>query len=372
MAGFTQHFPNKVFDDIQDAATDCKLFKFPREVLFSGIDDNAWAFIANMGAAPFQLAADLQWLNTTERLGDGMVPFVRWLENAARHTRATCPKGSAVFARYADSLAQVVSGQPPMPDPADLPETKESVIFEDDIMPYPFLLDGYEAGMSVVHLEVPELEGGNPRTTDAGAAIAHRGTGWLFAPNHVMTNHHVVKARDGNAQPTQADFLAQGLKTKVTFDYNSDTASGTVVPVETVEAWNADLDYAILRLAGNAGYPALPRIEGLFTKGDGYVTVNIIQHPDGGFKQIAIRNNVVTATTAKDVRYFTATRRGSSGSPVFDDKWRVVALHRGSARIANVQFQGKSVAYVNLGTQINAIVADLQTNWNAAWKAMGA
>ena len=58
---------------------------------------------------------------------------------------------------------------------------------------------------------------------------------------------------------------------------------------------------------------------------------------------------------------------GSSGSPVFDDQWRVVALHRGSTMVTNVQFQGKSVAYVNVGTQLAAIQADLKANYANLW-----
>ena len=38
--------------------------------------------------------------------------------------------------------------------------------------------------------------------------------------------------------------------------------------------------------------------------------------------------------------------------------WVVCALHRGSRRI-DVKFQGKTSAYVNVGTQISAVLADL-------------
>ena len=54
----------------------------------------------------------------------------------------------------------------------------------------------------------------------------------------------------------------------------------------------------------------MERVDELFEKTEKSRAVNIIQHPDGDFKQIAIRNNLVTATTDVDVRYFTDTRRG--------------------------------------------------------------
>lgn len=64
--------------------------------------------------------------------------------------------------------------------------------------------------------------------------------------------------------------------------------------------------------------------------------------------------------TENDVRYFTDTRGGSSGSPVFTDDWQVVALHRGTRRVEDVNFQGKTTAFVNVGTQISSVMRHLQ------------
>ena len=93
-----------------------------------------------------------------------------------------------------------------------------------------------------------------------------------------------------------------------------------------------------------------------------YLAVNVVQHPDGKPKRFAIRNNLVTSATDRDLRYFTDTEGGSSGSPVLNDEWKVVALHRGSAFAKDVDYQGRSTAYINLGTQIHAILAHIQAN----------
>ncbi|MFN9660527.1 MAG: lipase family protein, partial [Cyanobacteriota bacterium] len=56
-------------------------------------------------------------------------------------------------------------------------------------------------------------------------------------------------------------------------------------------------------------------------------TVNIIQHPNCEPKQMAIRHNQVVDALELFLHYQTDTDPGSSGAPVFNDQWEVVALH---------------------------------------------
>ncbi len=66
-----------------------------------------------------------------------------------------------------------------------------------------------------------------------------------------------------------------------------------------------------------------------------------------------------TAATDAELRYFTDTFGGSSGSPVLNDHWEAIGLHRGATWVKGVRFNGRDVAYVNVGTQVNAITQDL-------------
>ena len=74
-----------------------------------------------------------------------------------------------------------------------------------------------------------------------------------------------------------------------------------------------------------------------------------------------------------DLAYFTDTKGGSSGSPVCDDQWRVMALHKATTTALNgLSFQGKETAWINVGTVMPAIIADLQANHAQLWSGLGA
>ena len=55
--------------------------------------------------------------------------------------------------------------------------------------------------------------------------------------------------------------------------------------------------------------------------------VNIIQHPGGRPKQVALRDNQIIDLLPEFLHYRTDTEPGSSGSPVFNDQWELAGLH---------------------------------------------
>lgn len=91
--------------------------------------------------------------------------------------------------------------------------------------------------------------------------------------------------------------------------------------------------------------------------------VNIIQHPGGGMKQISIYHNIVTNIDGNHVQYLTDTLKGSSGSPVFNSNWDVVALHHsGGLRKQNEPELPPSIKSRNEGIYINKIIDFLISN----------
>jgi len=306
-----------------------------------------------------QLLADIGRVNNFERLADGTVPLQVWLSNAA--FLATGTQQERVFRGALDDVSHRASGAPRL-QPAALPETKEVVIHRDDLLPYTYFELGIEAARSVAKLRVPAFTGGVPRMlSGTSTPEVFLGTGWLLTPELLMTNHHVVNARkEGEAPAPDADLVLQAANTTVQFGFDAEGLEGQLVQVTALVAWDPTLDYAILRISASGRRALRRKAKRIEKLPNDFVAVNIIQHPEGGAKKLGMRNNLVTASDGPDLRYFTDTKAGSSGSPVLTDVWEVAALHRGATFAENVTFQGKNVAYVNVGTHLDSILADVR------------
>jgi endonuclease G len=59
----------------------------------------------------------------------------------------------------------------------------------------------------------------------------------------------------------------------------------------------------------------------------------IIGHPKGRPKEVSLQKNVIVEVIDKKYIHYTAdTEKGSSGSPVFNDKWQLIALHHSGGK----------------------------------------
>jgi V8-like Glu-specific endopeptidase len=328
-----------------------------RPLLLEGILPKYRAALPLLPGPGPQLRSDLNQMNQVERLIDGTVPLEVWLRNAVEQTTVADPL--AVFRRTLDNVASAASGEPDILVDVRTDEFKEAIIHRDDMVPFAFLRRGDRAGLAVACIKITPYRSGSPDLTGRYA-----GTGWLIAPQLLITNHHVVNARsvvDGR-RPTvaQADFERQAADAIAQFDYEAEETETEEAQVTGLEASDQSLDYAILRLAQPSSRPALQvRTEPLVVTDGEPVPVNIIQHASGQPKRVALRNNLVHEADRRDIRYFTDTRNGSSGSPVCTDGWTVVALHRGTRQVTDVSFQGKDTAFINVGTQMSAIMQHL-------------
>jgi V8-like Glu-specific endopeptidase len=177
------------------------------------------------------------------------------------------------------------------------------------------------------------------------------GTGFVLPGGKLMTNNHVIPSAKVAAEA------------KAIFDFEDDfdgsprrAVAVNLLPKTLVTNPDRKIDCTIVSLEGR---PAELRGWGEIElevgdeelEGSG---VSIIQHPDGGFKQVAISGSVLVGGDDTGVLYVTSTMPGSSGAPVFNDQWRVVALHQGGGT-----WSYESQRYINnRGIRCSAIARD--------------
>ncbi len=347
-----------------------------RSILISNINRRVRDFLATDNTPPLQLSLDLLALNSTPRLTDGTIPFESWLEKVSRYVKPY-PEASDQVRKVQEIINKEVSpvtmANAGAPSNADIDNmVKEKIVHKNDMVSYMFLEGGFNAGNAVARIMVKRYENGHEKKLN-GEPATYLGTGWLLTNSLIITNHHVVNAREkGEQDPSAADFTLQCTNTQVQFDYNADNMQGIISKIAALEATDKQLDYAILRLQQPVNRkPLLLLPEQIIMPAGETPVVNIIQHPFGNAKKVALRNNHIYDTNAPNVRYFTDTEGGSSGSPVFNDTWQVIAMHKASTLVNNVNYNGQQTAWVNEGVQLKAIVDHLKANNNALAEEIG-
>jgi endonuclease G, mitochondrial len=372
---FNGYLTPQQITELTKAAVSGGLIDVPRQVLLAGIPPTFAATLPRVDSPLDQFTLDLVRVNGVERMAGGEVPAVILLRNAAERLRLVGREEAEVFERALNSVTNAAAGLPRLPDPAELPEVikNERIIGTDDMVNIGFLAGGLDVAEAVALISVPRFEDGHQVMATGGLPWIASGTAWLIAPGLAITNHHVVNARrSGEADASQADLERQAADASLRFDFDAQDTDGVRVAVTGLVAWCKELDYAVLTVDGAAGR-MIPRLASSPVTFDATArfAVNIVQHPGGKPKRVALRNNLVTGADETSIRYFTDTDAGSSGSPVCDDQWRVVALHRGTRYVSNVSYLGKDTAYVNYGIQIQAIVKHLRSIAPATAQAIG-
>ena len=162
-------------------------------------------------------------------------------------------------------------------------------------------------------------------TNLSGGRVSY-GTGFMVSPRLLMTNHHVLKSAD------------DAVRSVVEFDYQRNRLSQPVavrmfkLDPAAFFLHDKELDFALVAVApGGVGrsladYGWCPMIkeEGKIVVGE---PINIVQHPKGEMKQVIVRENRLVDLLDLYAHYEADTEPGSSGSPVFNNQWEVVALH---------------------------------------------
>jgi len=245
--------------------------------------------------------------------------------------------------------------------------TLERILAWNDLMPVNYLEKGMDAARAVGRI--------HKRDSQSGMVLDYA-TGFLIAPRLLLTNHHVFGSSD-EAQLSEVEFNYQQNK-----DGTWMGSEFFALQPDTFFFADEELDFAVVAVAQTARQSGKP------LAGFGWLTLNpqigkvspgeyltIIQHPSGGDKQIALRENQLLKIDNHTLWYRTDTAPGSSGSPVFNDVWQVVALHHSGVpeKDANGNYltldgkpyegplnESKIKWIANEGIRVSRIVASLQ------------
>jgi V8-like Glu-specific endopeptidase len=254
----------------------------------------------------------------------------RYLEKLETDFAITAPAAqpATVVASSAPAVSKASISEPAFAvDPVNEKGLEAIINSEDNFLDVAWLFGALYSAQAVCRIEIPEQTA--------------KGTGFLVGPSLLLTNFHVLKNKDYVADATAR------------FDYKVDitgvSTAGRSFKLDPDVYYSSkaeDLDYALVGVKGRPleeiTVPAqdLTFVD-LVLKGKhrGYLVmrpeyikendrVNIIQHPDGRPMKAVLTENYVTGDM-NDVRvqYVADTMEGSSGSPVFNRKWEVVALH---------------------------------------------
>lgn len=250
-------------------------------------------------------------------------------------------------------------------------ESDRRIIGASDLVDVSFLACGMNAARAVCRIRVQVSDDNAPGY----------GTGFLVAPTLLLTNNHVLES-PAAARASRADFNYEKgteliAKSATVFRFEPDQFFYTV----------RELDFTLVAVAPTAedgtslasfGYLQLHDEQGKELL-DG--CVSIVQHPGGETKQVALRESRVVDVLDRFLHYSTDTERGSSGSPVFDDQWQVVALHHAGVKqrdaagnvltrdgqIWHPDLDEAQIAWIaNEGVRVSRICAQLRAG-SAAW-----
>lgn len=194
----------------------------------------------------------------------------------------------------------------------------ERILFGNELQPVSYLERGAIASAAVARIFI-RAPGGRP---------TGYGTGFLIAPGVLITNHHVLPD-PSCAAASQAQFGYE-------VDLGDKEIGPDIFDLDSTALYHTDetLDFTVVGVKptstdgshdiGDYGILPLVEMEGKVMEGE---WLTIVQHPAGERKQLCVRENRLIKRAEDVLWYSTDTLAGSSGSPVFNNDWYVVALH---------------------------------------------
>lgn len=251
--------------------------------------------------------------------------------------------------------------------PESLDLAFERYIGDNDLLPINYLQIGSAKSRAIGRLRYFDL-----RVNRNAMA-----TGFLISPDLVLTNHHVFSDLKSFKDPLIDFDYAYGMDgrelDKITFQLDPGKFFYANEALDCALIGVADVDETNANHISDRGFLVLNPGLGKVGIGD---SATIIQYPDGNYQEIALRKNEILQINPTALIYVSDTSPGSSGSPVFNDQWQVIALH--SAGVAkkdaaghyvdkdnnpipeiNGQIDASQIVWIsNTGIRVSSLVAD--------------
>lgn len=227
----------------------------------------------------------------------------------------------------------------------------ELVIQASNFLPAAFLEVGVQRARAVCKIETSGVD-------FLGRSGEWMGTGFMVSPNILLTNNHVLNSPDVAAR-TQVIFNFQDDPNGASLPTKSFSVDPTRLFLTSGRA-SGDLDFTFVWVNDAPGneFGFIPLDRSAFTIVEKEFA-NIVQHPNGNKKVVVLQQNQVTFQNDLVLRYSSDTEPGSSGSCVFNNTWRPVALHHASRRATPEDAVPES-EYINEGIKLSAIIAFLE------------
>jgi hypothetical protein len=277
----------------------------------------------------FNQAAESVWHSVMEEaFAQEMVP------DLFQELRGRYPRNTDIAQLYDEFLAEPSQSSDPdlsLPDsaPITIEELEALTGPVPTFLPAAFLHAGWLASQSVVRIRTP----------------VRTGTGFLVRRDRLLTCHHILPTPE-LARGSQIDF---DYETEIDGAFTTHTSCGLDPSVFQTSPKD---DLSLVGFDPLAELHRLPIVlaDEQVRVGD---RVAIVQHAGGGRKQVALHRSLVRGVDDRFLHYMTDTLPGSSGSPVFDTRWRVVGIHRGEGR--GVEPNSGRIVFRNVGTSLPAV-----------------
>jgi hypothetical protein len=219
--------------------------------------------------------------------------------------------------------------RPPGAPPVEYaPDFRYEKVFSDgSLMPVRWFATGIERARLIARID--QQATGTPYGT--GFLIRARDLG-LGAGDEILmlTNAHVV-SDDPQVQAVHKALAPDDAE--IHFTMNEVAVNpyriGEVLWTSTPEQCDATL--VRLDKAPPAASPA--PVAPMLPVADGKQSVWVMGHPSGRALSFSARNNVFIAAEGRLLRYRAATEGGSSGSPVFNNEWKLIGLHHAAVAV---------------------------------------